>query len=153
MACTTPPPNSKRARALAVLSWWSEGGHSVGQAAVFLAEQGSQVTVVIRGPDLDAGMSRYLVDRLNGHPRIEVLTQTQVVGLEGEQSLRAVRLAGNGQGRSVEVAELFSFIGAESASDSLSGCAALDDPGFVLTDRSLLRASSTADGALWADAP
>ena len=120
------------------------GGNSAGQAAVFLAEQGSQVTVVIRGPDLNAGMSRYLVDRLDGHPRIEVLTQTQVVGLEGEQSLRAVRLAGVGQERSVEVAGLFSFIGAEPASGWLSGCAALDDRGFVLTDRSLLE--SQLDG-------
>ena len=84
---------------------------------MFLAEQGSEVTVVIRGPDLNAGMSRYLVDRLDGHPRIEVLTQTQVVGLEGEQSLRAVRLAGIGRERSVEVAGLFSFIGAEPASE------------------------------------
>ena len=32
---------------------------------------------------------------------------------------------------------LFSFIGAEPASDWLSGCAALDDHGFVLTDRNL----------------
>ena len=32
---------------------------------------------------------------------------------------------------------LFSFIGADPASDWLSGCAALDDHGFVLTDRSL----------------
>ena len=71
------------------------------------------MTVVIRGPDLNAGMSRYLVDRFNGHPRIKVLTQTQVVGLEGEQSLRAVRLAGLGQERSVRAVGVFSFIGVE----------------------------------------
>jgi thioredoxin reductase (NADPH) len=32
---------------------------------------------------------------------------------------------------------LFSFIGAEPAAGWLSGCAALDERGFVLTDRSL----------------
>ena len=32
---------------------------------------------------------------------------------------------------------LFSFIGAEPASEWISGCAALDDRGFVLTDLSL----------------
>jgi thioredoxin reductase (NADPH) len=115
------------------------GGNSAGQAAVFLAEQGSQVTVAIRGQDLNAGMSRYLVDRLDDHPHIEVLTQTQVVGLEGELSLRAVRLAGPGWERSLPVAGLFSFIGAEPTSGWLSGCAALDDRGFVLTDRSLVK--------------
>jgi len=124
------------------------GGNSAGQAAVFLAEQGSRVTVVIRGPDLNAGMSRYLVDRLDSHPQIEVLTRTQVVGLEGEQSLRSVRLAGPDHERSVRVVGLFSFIGAEPASGWLSGCAALDDRGFVLTDRSLLE--SQLDGG-WSD--
>ena len=115
------------------------GGNSAGQAAVFLAEQGSQVTVVIRGRDLNAGMSRYLVDRLESHPHIEVLTHTRVVGLEGEQSLRAVRLAGPSRETSVPAAGLFSFIGAEPASAWLSRCAALDGRGFVLTDRALLK--------------
>ncbi len=120
------------------------GGNSAGQAAIFLAQQGSHVTVVIRGPELNAGMSRYLVDRLESHPHIEVLTQTQVVGLEGEQYLRAVRLAGTDGERAVQVAGLFSFIGAEPTSGWLSGCAALDDRGFVLTDRALLE--SQLDG-------
>jgi thioredoxin reductase (NADPH) len=124
------------------------GGNSAGQASVFLAEQGSQVTVVIRGPDVNAGMSRYLVDRLESHPRVEVLTQTQVVGLEGEQCLRAVRLAGPDGEHWVQVAGLFSFVGAEPASAWLSGFAALDDRGFVLTDRSLLE--SQLDGR-WSD--
>ena len=114
------------------------GGNSAGQAAVFLAEQGSEVTVVIRGPDLNAGMSRYLVDRLERHPHIAVLTETQVVGLEGEQYLRAARLAGPGSEQVMALAGLFSFIGAEPSSGWLCGCAALDERGFVLTDRSLL---------------
>ena len=48
----------------------------------------------------------------------------------------------------VRVAGLFSFIGAEPASGWLSGCAALDERGFVLTDRSLLE--SQLDGR-WDD--
>ncbi|MBV8463361.1 MAG: FAD-dependent oxidoreductase [Acidimicrobiales bacterium] len=114
------------------------GGNSAGQAAVFLAEQGSRVRVVIRGADINAGMSRYLVDRLEGHPHIEVHTRTQVVGLDGDEYLRAVRLAGPEGEASVPVVGLFSFIGADPSSAWLSGCAALDEKGFVLTDRSLL---------------
>src|SRR5580693_2356306 len=38
------------------------GGNSAGQAALFLAEAGSSVTIVIRGPALGRSMSRYLVD-------------------------------------------------------------------------------------------
>jgi thioredoxin reductase (NADPH) len=113
------------------------GGNSAGQAAVFLAEQGSQVTVVIRGNDLGASMSRYLVDRLVSHPRIDVFTETRVVGLEGDQSLGAVRLAGPTGEATLPTTALFSFIGADPASGWLSGCAALDNRGFVLTDRAL----------------
>jgi thioredoxin reductase (NADPH) len=114
------------------------GGNSAGQAAVFLADQDSPVTVIIRGADLGASMSRYLVDRLETHPGIDVLRQTTVVGLEGEQSLQAARVDGPGGETTLPCAALFSFIGAEPASGWLSGCAALDDSGFVLTDRALV---------------
>jgi thioredoxin reductase (NADPH) len=113
------------------------GGNSAGQAAVFLADQGSQVTVVIRGPDLNASMSRYLVERLTSHPRIQILTDTRIVGLDGDDSLRSVGIAGPQGETELTCAALFSFIGADPVSAWLSGYAVLDDRGFVLTDRSL----------------
>ena len=113
------------------------GGNSAGQAAVFLADSGSPVTVVIRGPDLNAGMSRYLVDRIEAHDRIDVRTATNITGLDGDESLRAVHVRGDRGDEVLSCVALFSFIGADPASEWLSGCAALDDRGFVLTDRSL----------------
>jgi thioredoxin reductase (NADPH) len=113
------------------------GGNSAGQAAIFLAEKGSAVTVVIRADDLNARMSRYLVDRVVRHPRIEVLTSARVVGLEGGGTLQAVRVARPDGERRVPAAALFSFIGADPETSWLNGCAALDDRGFVLTDRAL----------------
>ena len=113
------------------------GGNSAGQAAVFLADSGSPVTVVIRGPDLNASMSRYLVDRIEGHDRIELRANTKVIDLDGDETLRSVRLSGVDGDTTVSCAALFSFIGADPSSDWLSGCAALDERGFVLTDRSL----------------
>jgi thioredoxin reductase (NADPH) len=115
------------------------GGNSAGQAAVFLAESGSPVTVVIRGGDLNASMSRYLVDRIEAHPRIEVWANTTVTGLDGDEdgALSAVRVAGADGDTTLRCVALFSFIGADPASEWLSGCAALDERGFVLTDRSL----------------
>jgi thioredoxin reductase (NADPH) len=82
-------------------------------------------------------MSRYLVDRLVRHPRIDVMTSTKVVGLEGDGALQAVRVEGPDKGDLVPTAALFSFIGADPESSWLSGCAALDSRGFVLTDRAL----------------
>ena len=113
------------------------GGNSAGQAAVFLADQGSSVSVVIRGADLGASMSRYLVDRLETHPQIEVLSRSQVVALEGGVDLSGVRISGPGGERRLGCVALFSFIGAEPESDWLTGCAAVDSRGFVLTDLSL----------------
>ncbi len=111
------------------------GGNSAGQAAMFLAEAGSPVTLVLRGPDLGAGMSRYLVDRVEAHPAISVSTRTVVRALEGGRALRAVRVCGRDGDTTLECVALFSFIGADPASEWLSGCAHLDDSGFVLTDR------------------
>ena len=113
------------------------GGNSAGQAAVFLADEGSMVTVVVRGPDLNASMSRYLVARLESHPRIHILTLSGVVGLDGDDSLRGVRVAGPGGEDLLPAGALFSFIGADPESGWLSRRATLDNRGFVLTDLSL----------------
>jgi len=113
------------------------GGNSAGQAAMFLADSGGAVTVVIRGPDLGASMSRYLVDRIEAHERIEVRVNTKIVAFEGDATLSGVRVSGADGETVVPCGALFSFIGADPASEWLSGCAALDDKGFVLTDLSL----------------
>ena len=125
------------------------GGNSAGQAASLLADQGCGVTVVIRGPALHAGMSSYLADRLDRHPRIDVQTKTSVVALVGEDRLTGLRIRGpNGEAERA-CAALFSFIGADPQSGWLSGLAALDDRGFVLTDRAL---SEDALDARWTGA-
>jgi len=113
------------------------GGNSAGQAAIFLAEAGSPVTIVIRGPDLNASMSRYLVDRIEANAAIEARTNARITGLDGDRTLSAVRIAGPEGETVLPCAALFSFIGADPAAEWLSGCAALDGRGFVLTDRAL----------------
>jgi thioredoxin reductase (NADPH) len=113
------------------------GGNSAGQAAIFLSQGGSDVTLVIRGADLTKSMSRYLVERIELDPRITVRTCATVTALEGDETLHALRLAAPEGETVVDCAGLFSFIGADPSSGWLSGCAALDERGFVLTDLSL----------------
>jgi thioredoxin reductase (NADPH) len=115
------------------------GGNSAGQAALFLANAGSAVTIVIRGADLAASMSRYLVDRIEANTRIVLRRNSRIVALEGDNFLTGVRVSGPGGDEALATTALFSFIGAAPASQWLSGCAALDSRGFVLTDRSLGR--------------
>ena len=96
----------------------------------------------MRGGDLEAGMSRYLVDRIRGLANVEVLTRTAIIALEGSDgSLAAVRWRSPAGEVRRDIRHLFLFIGAAPNTDWLSGAGvALDDKGFVLTGKS-------ADGA------
>src|SRR4030088_158517 len=49
------------------------GGNSAGQAAVFLSGHARRVHMVIRGGGLGASMSRYLIERIEATPNIELL--------------------------------------------------------------------------------
>jgi thioredoxin reductase (NADPH) len=113
------------------------GGNSAGQAAVYLASQNAKVWMLVRGADLGASMSRYLVDRIEGHANIEVVTRAQVSGLEGNDGiLEAVRwrLGANNKEVRRPIRHLFLFIGADPNTDWLAGSdVALDAKGFVLT--------------------
>ena len=60
------------------------GANSAGQAALFLAEHGSPVDLVVRAPDLSREMSQYLLARIAAHPSITVHTSAQVTALHGD---------------------------------------------------------------------
>ena len=113
------------------------GGNSAGQASVYLASQSAKVWMLIRSDNIGASMSRYLIDRIEGHANIEVLTRAQVTGLEGRDGiLEAVRwrVGLNGQEVRRSIRHLFLFIGADPNTDWLAGSdVALDAKGFVLT--------------------
>ena len=64
-------------------------------------------------------------------------TECQVVRLDGDQVVSALTLKDQEGETQLECAALFSFIGADPASGWLSGCAATDKSGFVLTDLAL----------------
>jgi len=115
------------------------GGNSAGQAAIYLAQQGSAVLVAIRGSDLAHSMSQYLIERIDADPRITLLTTTEVRAVSGGDHLEAVTIehTPTGERRTMECAGLFCFIGADAATSWLGGALELDDKGFVLTDRSL----------------
>jgi thioredoxin reductase (NADPH) len=111
-------------------------GNSAGQAVVYLASQVAKVWLLVRGPSLEASMSRYLIDRIRGLSNVEVLLQAQISGLEGHDGmLEAVRWRGpTGDEVRRPIRHLFLFIGAEPNTHWLSGSGvALDAKGFVLT--------------------
>ena len=112
-------------------------GNSAGQAVVYLASQAAKVWLLVRGRNLESGMSQYLVDRIKGLSNIEVLTQTNVTGLEGKDgTLEAIRWRSGTSREEVRraIQHLFLFIGAEPNTDWLEGSGiALDSKRFILT--------------------
>jgi thioredoxin reductase (NADPH) len=114
------------------------------QAALYLAGRGSQVTLVVRGPDLQAGMSSYLADRILADPAITVRTGTEVTALHGGTHLERITLTGTPAQQCVG---LFCFIGATPATAWLDGLAA-DDHGFLRTDA---RLDDSDLGESWAE--
>ncbi|TGQ51476.1 cyclic nucleotide-binding domain-containing protein [Mesorhizobium sp. M1C.F.Ca.ET.193.01.1.1] len=112
-------------------------GNSAGQAAVYLASQVRKVTLLVRRDGLDATMSRYLVERIEAQPNIEVLTETEIVALDGHDgNLDNVRWRSRATGVETTrpIRHLFLFIGADPNTDWLARCnVALDAKGFVRT--------------------
>jgi thioredoxin reductase (NADPH) len=118
------------------------GANSAGQAALHFADSGTEVTLVIRGASLDAGMSAYLVDRVEANPRIHVLPRTTVEAAGGQTRLESLTLrdsAGGGE-RTVPAERLFVFIGALPNTEWLGGAIARDERGFLLSGRDVARA-------------
>jgi thioredoxin reductase (NADPH) len=125
------------------------GGNSAGQAAVYLAGRTRKVYLLIRGDDLGKSMSRYLVDRIMNAENVELLANTKVAELMGEDRLEGVVVEDNRSGtrRTLSVRALFAFIGAEANTGWLKGIVELDERGFVLTGSELN--GSVLDNDAW----
>ena len=114
------------------------GGNSAGQAAVYLSAHAARVNLLIRGPDLNKSMSRYLVERIEATPNIRLLTETEVTALGGDPDthLEAVTWTCRGVGESEThpIRNLFLFVGADPETTWVRPCKLrLDRAGFVLT--------------------
>ena len=113
-------------------------GNSAGQAAVYLASHAAKVWMIVRGRSLDATMSRYLCDRIAAQPNISVLTETEVVGLGGQNGMLE-NVSWRGRKTGVEatrdIRHLFLLIGAEPNTNWLAlSDIERDAKGFVCAD-------------------
>lgn len=114
------------------------GGNSAGQAAMHLARYATRVHLVVRGDDLGATMSAYLVDRVRADPRISVQLRTRLTAFTGEDGLEgvtAVTAGPDGDSRTWRIAThaVFVLIGAAARSGAVRKLVATDRAGFLLT--------------------
>jgi thioredoxin reductase (NADPH) len=127
------------------------GGNSAGQAVVFLATKVKRLHLIVRGPGLDATMSRYLIDRIGNLPNVELHVGTEVIALEGDraQGLTAAvfRDRASRATHACPLRHLFLFIGADPNAAWLATRAAVDAKGFVLTGLDFAGGAGAARGA------
>ena len=115
------------------------GANSAGQAAVFLSQTARRVHILVRSGQLKDTMSRYLVQRIEKNPAIELHYQTELIGLAGDAHLERVTWRDKSTGETSErpIRHVFIMAGASPRTEWLLGCVALDDKGFILTGRDL----------------
>lgn len=115
------------------------GGNSAGQAAVFLSQTAGKVHMLVRSGQLSDTMSRYLIQRIEENPAIDLHYRTEIVGLEGDAHLESVTWKDKTTGQiSVhDIRHVFIMAGASPRTDWLRNCVVLDAKGFIVTGRDL----------------
>ena len=99
------------------------GGNSAGQAAGKLSDT----------------MSRYLIQRIEENPAIELHYKTEIVALAGDTHLERITWRDKESGNTSDhkIRHVFIMAGASPRTKWLTDCLALDNKGFILTGRDL----------------
>ncbi|HVR33068.1 MAG TPA: FAD-dependent oxidoreductase [Acidimicrobiia bacterium] len=126
------------------------GANSAGQAAMMLSRYASHVTVLVRGPNIESGMSTYLINQLKATSNIDIRLSSEVVDAGGERHLEWIVIGDRQTGEQdrVDTNGLFLFIGALPHSDFVDGVVARNARGFIKTGPDL-----RVEGAWPADWP
>lgn len=124
------------------------GANSAGQAAVFFSRHAATVTVLVRGPDLEASMSHYLIKQLDAIGNVVVRTGTEVAEACGDGHLERLVLSDRttGEKQTVTAGAMFVFIGAAPRTEWLDGVVVRDARGFVPTGPDLVTGGAPPPG-------
>ena len=114
------------------------GANSAGQAAMYLSRFASKVTLIVRSEQLSA--SQYLADQLRHNERIEILLNTDMVEVHGEDKLEeiVVKDSQSGKLQTLKGAAMFVFIGVRPQSEFVADLVLRDEKGYVFTGPDLL---------------
>ncbi|HEY4008813.1 MAG TPA: FAD-dependent oxidoreductase, partial [Acidobacteriaceae bacterium] len=114
------------------------GGNSAGQAAMFFSAYANSVTVLVRGAGLKLTMSQYLIEQIKARNNIRVEPYTQVVSVDGDNTLQSITTVTEGQAPRTRPADaFFILIGANAQTGWLPPEVMRDEIGYVCTGRDL----------------
>jgi len=108
------------------------GGNSAGQAVAHLARLASRVHLFIRGHDLGATMSAYLVEQITATENVEIHAGYEASAFAGTEHLERARFSTPDGESELELAAAFVFIGQQPRTNWLEGVLARDERGFIL---------------------
>jgi thioredoxin reductase (NADPH) len=108
------------------------GANSAGQAALHFSKYARSVVMLVRGKNLAATMSKYLIDEIGRTSNIVVQPGCQVLEALGEEHLEGLRLCGAEGEAEVSASSLFVFIGAAPRTEWLPPEVMRDGKGFLL---------------------
>ena len=117
------------------------GANSAGQGAMYFARYSSQVTMIVRSGSLANSMSQYLIDQIDAQENIEVLTNTEVVEVKGNNRLEEIIYVNNlsGEQTTVPAAALYIFIGAVPYTEMVGDVIETNRAGFIPTGPDLMQ--------------
>jgi thioredoxin reductase (NADPH) len=120
-------------------------GNSAGQAAMFLSDGAAKVLLVVRGIDITSKMSDYLSRRVQAQKNVDILYNTEIRRMSGNQKLEEVEVENTktGERRVIKTPAVFSMIGARPCTEWLPPEIARDDRGFIKTG------TAVADEPAW----
>jgi thioredoxin reductase (NADPH) len=110
------------------------GGDSAMEEATFLTKFARSVTVVHRRDEFRA--SKIMLDRARGNDKIRFITNSVVVGVDGDTTVTALRLRDTATGKesTLAVTGVFVAIGHDPRSELVRGAVDMDPEGYVLVN-------------------
>jgi thioredoxin reductase (NADPH) len=110
------------------------GGDSAMEEAIFLTKFASKVTIVHRRDEFRA--SKIMADRVMTHEKIEVLWNSSVIEILGDDLVNGVIIENTQSGETSELAVdgVFMAIGHDPNTGIFTGQLELDDAGYVVVD-------------------
>jgi thioredoxin reductase (NADPH) len=110
------------------------GGDSAMEEAIFLTKFASKVTIVHRRDEFRA--SKIMADRVMAHEKIEVLWNSSVIEILGDDLVNGVIIENTQSGETSELAVdgVFMAIGHDPNTGIFTGQLELDDAGYVVVD-------------------
>jgi thioredoxin reductase (NADPH) len=114
------------------------GANSAGQGAMYLSQFARKVTILIRGAEPTA--SQYLKDALNSNDKIEIMSNTDLLELEGDDRLERLIVRNNitDEKQTLDASALFVFIGVRPQSKLVEDLVIHNEKGYIFTGADLM---------------